>query len=207
MPGKKQEVRIYYSEFKDRTFEKVADWYSDVADFKLWLVQPNGKRVQLPTQAQEDHFTASFVPEQAGSYRLEIGHTAGDPGEGTAYQFNAFAQAWAGEPLEAKRLPVGAAQPELVLAEELQLTAKPATKVFRSYFKGEPVGGISATLFLPSGKTETITSNAEGLLEVELKEKGIYFLEATTYHESEAGRTKKAPYQSVWRCATQKIEF
>lgn len=203
--GEKQEVKIYYSEFKDRTHEKIADWYSNVADFELWLVQPNGKRVQLPTSAREDHFAASFVPKDAGSYRLEIGHTAEDPGEGTAYQFNAFAQVQVGEP--AKVLPVAGTQPELLLVEEQQMAVKPGTKVFRAYFKGEPQEGIAATLFLPSGKTETITSNAEGLFEVELKEKGTYFVEATTYHEEEAGNTAKAPYQSVWRCATQKFEL
>ena len=205
--GETQEVKIYYSEFKDRTHEKVADWYSNVAGFELWLVQPNGKRVQLPTAAREDHFTASFVPEQAGNYRLEIGHTAEDPGEGTAYQFNAFAQVWAGESAEPKALPVAADQPELLIVEESQTAAKPGTKVFRTYFKGEPQEGIAATIFLPSGKTETVKSNAEGLFEVELKEKGTYFVEATTFHEKEAGHTGKAPYEAVWRCATQKFEL
>src|SRR5690606_26065531 len=95
--AKTQEVKSYYSEFEDRSTEKVADWYSDVANFKLWLIQPDGARKQLSTSANEDHFVSEFTPDQKGNYRLEISHIAEDPGEGTAYQFNAFAEVQVGK--------------------------------------------------------------------------------------------------------------
>src|SRR5690606_5870357 len=62
--GKAQEVKIYYSEFEDRSIEKVSDWYSDVASFKLWLILPDGAREQLSTSAKNDHFVSEFTPEQ-----------------------------------------------------------------------------------------------------------------------------------------------
>src|SRR5690554_8190323 len=57
--GQRQEVKVYYSEFADGTVEKVADWYSDVKEFQLWLVHPDGQKTALETTAQEDHFTAN----------------------------------------------------------------------------------------------------------------------------------------------------
>jgi len=200
--GEEQEVKIYYSEFADGTVEKVADWYSDVKDFQLWLIHPDGKKTALETTAHEDHFTAHFTPESKGTYRLEISHTAEDPGENTAYQFNTFAQVYVGK--QASELPLTADGPELYLLEKPQ--PKKNTKTFVTYFRGQPTGGVTATLFLPSGETKEVVSNGDGLVEVELPEKGTYFIEATTYHENEAGRTRKAPYEAVWRCATQKIE-
>ncbi len=201
--GKNHEVKVYYSEFADGTVEKVADWYSNVADFDLWLVQPDGKRTRLSTTAHEDHYSANFTPEMNGAYRLEISHVAEDPGGETAYQFNAFAPVVIGK--KAGMLPVTAESPELVLAEELQNT-DPSKRAFKTYFKGAPKEGVTATLFSPSGATKEVKSNSEGIFEVELDENGVYFLEATTYHEDEPGKTSKAAYNSVWRCATQKIE-
>lgn len=61
------------------------------------------------------------------------------------------------------------------------------------------------TIFYPSGKTEEVKSNATGIVEVDFSEKGDYFFEATTYHPDEKGSTQKAPYNSVWRVATQKL--
>lgn len=202
--GQSQEVKIYYSEFADGTVEKVSDWYSDVKDFQLWLIHPDGKKTQLETTAQEDHFTAHFVPESKGNYRLEISHTAEDPGENTAFQFNTFAQVHVGK--KASELLLTADGPELYLLEKPQAKKDSRTKTFVTYFKGQPKGEIAATVFLPSGETKEIKSDAEGLLQINLPEDGTYFIEATTYHEKEAGNTKKAPYKSVWRCATQKIK-
>ena len=201
--GKRQEVKIYYSEFEDRSIEKVADWYSDVASFELWLIQPDGSRQQLSTAAKNDHFVSAFTPDKKGKYRLEISHTAEDPGDGTAYQFNAFAEVLvgnaSGEPVLSRNVP------DLLLVEHNQPYGS-KTKVYRTFLKGKPAANISTTVFLPSGDKKTITSNADGELALTLEEKGTYFLEATSFHKEESGKTKKAPYASVWRCATQKIE-
>src|SRR5690606_2888900 len=201
--GKEQEVKIYYSEFADGTVEKVADWYSDVKDFQLWLIHPDGKQTALETTAHEDHFTAHFTPQSKGSYRLEISHTAEDPGEETAYQFNTFAHVYVGK--KPSELPLTVDGPDLYLLEKPQAKENAQTRTFVAYFKGKPTAGVTATLFLPSGESHEVVSDAKGLVNVELPAKGTYFMEATTYHENESGRTKKAPYESVWRCATQKI--
>lgn len=201
--GKAQEVKIYYSEFEDRSIEKVADWYSDVASFKLWLILPDGTREQLSTSEKNDHFVSEFTPEQKGKYRLEISHIAEDPGKETAYQFNAFAEVQVGK---SQGLPLLSQNPPDLILLESSPTKDSNAKTYKTYFKGKPASNISTTVFLPSGEKKTLTSDGEGDLEVMLVEKGIYFLEATSFHKEESGKTKKAPYASVWRCATQKIE-
>lgn len=199
------QVKIYYSEFADRTSEKINDWYSDVAKFELWLVKPNGKKVKLETTAKEDHFLASFTPEKEGIYRVEINHTAEDPADGTAYQFNAFAHVSVESTTTAP--PHNTLKNALALIEEPSSLENTKTKTFKTYLDGKPKGDILATLFLPSGDKKEVKSNAEGLLEIDLEEEGIHFLEATIYQKEEAGKTKKGAYQSLWRCATQKIEI
>jgi len=200
--GKTHEVRVYYSEFEDRTNENISDWYSDVANFKLWLVGADGERVELSTVNKENHFYASFTPETKGIYRLEIGHTAEDPADGTAYQFNAFAQVYVGN--EGEILPVTNESPDLVLIENSE-KKDTISKTFKTYFNGIPVSDMKVTVFYPSGKKEEMKSDSEGTIEFGATEKGDYFLEATTYNEKEPGETNRSSYKSVWRVATYKI--
>lgn len=201
----KQEVKIYYSEFEDRTVEKVSDWYSDVAQFKLWLIAPDGNRKELATTSLEDHFLAEFVPNQEGIYRLEINHTAEDPGDGTAYQFNAFAQVLVGS---ADQLaPPSPKSQALSLVEEGASLKNTKTKTFKVYLNGQPKGNVKTTIFLPSGDVKEVESNAKGELKIETNENGRYYLEATLFRKDQAGKTKKAPYKSLWQCATQKFDI
>ncbi|SHG16599.1 hypothetical protein SAMN05444483_105194 [Salegentibacter echinorum] len=200
--GKNHEVRVYYSEFEDRSLEKVADWYSNVADFQLWLVKPTGERIQLKTETGDDVYRANFTPKEQGIHRLEISHIAEDPGDGTDYQFNAFAQVIVGSKKETS--VVTAESPELILLEDFE-SKQPGKKQLKTYFKGKLKEGVTVTIFYPSGKTEDLKSNVAGIVEVDFSEKGNYFFEATTYHPEEKGNTQKAPYKSVWRVATQKL--
>ena len=162
--GKVQQVKIYYSEFADGTEENVADWYSDVTDLQLWLIHPDGGKTQWETTAKEDHFTASFTPVTKGTYRLEISHTAEDPGEKTAYQFNTFAEIHVGN--KATELPLTTGGPDLYLLEKPQSKKNSGSKPFITYFKGQKKGRVAVTLFLPSGETKEVMSNEDGLLEV-----------------------------------------
>lgn len=200
--GETQEVNVYYSEFADRTKEAVSDWYSDASQFELWLVQPDGTRVLLDTQIKTDHVSSSFTPKEKGVYRLEISHTTADVAEGTAYQFNAFAQVSVGNYKNPSS--ISAKDADFTLVKE---NSSSENQSFKIYLNGQPKAEISATLFLPSGKTKTLKSDENGIFAFNSEENGVHFLEATIYHETKKGETKKEAYQAFWRCATQKIEL
>ncbi|WP_020533174.1 hypothetical protein [Flexithrix dorotheae] len=202
--GTEHQVKIYYSEFEDRKNEQISDWYSDVPEFALWLVSPNGKRTQLKTKANVDHFTAKFKPKKEGIYRLEINHTAKDPGEGTAYQFNAYAQVLIGKHTST---PVVSKTNGLALIEEASSMEHQTNKIFKTYLNGNIKGNVKVTLFLPSGEKQELKSDSNGELKINFDETGTYFIEATTYNKDEAGKTKTTAYKSMWRCATQKLNI
>src|SRR5699024_10142197 len=103
-----------------------------------------------------------------------------------------------------KLSPIGAKSAEFALVKE---NASSENQSFKIYLNGHAKAEISATLFLPSGKTKTLKSDENGIFSFHSEEKGVHFLEATTYHETKKGETKKETYQAFWRCATQKIEL
>lgn len=199
-PGEPHLVQVYYAEPDQKEVEPTEKWYSDVASFKLWLITPDGSRNELKTETKTDHVAATFTPEEEGVYRLEIGHTAADPADGTAYQFNAFAQVLAGK-AKAEARP-HAKSPDLVVLKE---TSAKGRQSFGVYFKGKPASGIETTVFFPDGESKTFHSNESGKIDVPVKMAGEYTIEATLYREGETGTTSKVEYQNIWRCATQKI--
>ncbi|WP_374761423.1 hypothetical protein [Larkinella insperata] len=77
--GQKQTVRISYAEPGDKP-EKIADWYSDVRAFELWLIGPDQQKTKLTTVPGDDFFTAEFTPEKEGVYTVATGHSAKDLG-------------------------------------------------------------------------------------------------------------------------------
>src|SRR5690606_6720806 len=99
----------------------------------------------------------------------------------------------------ASELPLTAGGPDLYLLETSQ-KGKDA-KTFVAYFKGQVQEGVKATLFLPSGETKEVSSDAAGQIHVQLPTEGTYFIEATTFHEKDATQCKHEAYESVGRCA------
>ena len=97
--GQKQSVKIIYSEPDDKP-EKLADWFSDVKEFELWLTTPDKQKVKLTTVAGEDHFTSEFTPKKDGVYTLSISKAAKELGGTTIYEFNASAIVKVGKSLK-----------------------------------------------------------------------------------------------------------
>lgn len=201
--GEKQEVKVYYSEFADRTKEKVADWFSDAAEFELWLIHPNGERTLLQTTAHEGYLSADFTPAKKGVYRLEISHTTAEVPKETAFQFNAFANVKVGNKKKAADISSKSADFSLI---NLSKEGK-EDKKFRVYLNGQPKANVEVTLFLPSGETKKLKSDKKGYVSFTSNEKGVHFLEATIFHKTLGGKTKQDAYSSLWRCATQKIDL
>lgn len=75
----------------------------------------------------------------------------------------------------------GAGTPLLTL--DLVPTGKPGE--VRAYFRGQPIGGIKATLRTPDEKDTEITADADGFLHFEPKQSGQYLLTIPHYRENE----------------------
>ena len=89
---RKKKTNCLYCVFEPGdTPEKIADWYSDVKSFDLWLISPNQQKTKLIVTPGTDTYTAELTPEQNGVYTLAVGHATKELGGITNYQFNATA--------------------------------------------------------------------------------------------------------------------
>ncbi|WP_057939409.1 hypothetical protein [Algoriphagus resistens] len=191
--GEEHPYRIYYADYHENAIEPVANWYSDVKEFELWLISPSGKKTKLEPTATDEYFRGAFVPEEDGEYRLEISHTA-DPGESkTAYQFNAYAQIW-----------VGKGKSKANVENDLALIKGQKSSEYEVLFKGNPLPDGELLVLGPDAKTQELKTGKNGKTGIDLSETGIYFAEAT--HTEKLPENDPSGLKAIWRCATQAIE-
>jgi hypothetical protein len=79
----------------------------------------------------------------------------------------------------------------------LDLVPTGPTGEVRVYFRGQPLGGIAATLRTPDEKEQELTANAEGFLHFESKQAGPYLLSVAHYREPLAGFHAGEPYKET----------
>lgn len=201
--GQKQSVKIIYAEPGDKP-EKLADWYSDVKEFELWLIAPDQKRTRLATVAGDDHFTAEFTPDQQGVYTLSVGHTAKEPGGTTVYQFNASALVTVGK--------ADAGNTASANSNDLNIFANPN----KTYQVNKPIDlqGIAknagneklyVSIASPSGWSKQVATDEKGNAQFVPLWPGTYFIEVSK-SSKESGTHNGKEYKAFWRNATTLVE-
>lgn len=198
--GRKQVVAVLYSE-PDEDPEKLADWYSDMKDFELWVVSPDGKKAKLTTTAGEDRFTAEFIPEQDGVYTVFAGKSAKDLGGTTVYQFNASALVAVGS--ARKGADAGVNGNELVVfADPLKVNKVNSPMKLQTLVNGQkPADKLYVSVHSPSGWSRSIATDENGVAEFTPLWPGNYSIEVSKSWK-EAGTHYDKEYKAIWRCAT-----
>lgn len=201
--GQAQTVTVIYSE-PDDSPEKIADWYSDVKEFELWLTAPDGKKEKLTLTAGEDRYTATFTPDKEGIYILSAGKTAKDLGGTTVYQFNASAFVAVGK---------AALNNEAAKSNELALFTDVVTKQkvnkpvkLQTYYNGQPAREkMYVSVSSPSGWSRNVMTDENGVAEFTPLWPGSYALEVSKSWKQEGEHNGKA-YTGFWRCATLSLD-
>ena len=192
--GKRHYFKVYYADYHENAIEAVADWYSDVEDFELWLISPAGKKTKLDPTAKADHFEGSFLAEEKGQYQLQISHTARVLKGTTAYQFNAYAQVWSGNGKKVSKQET-----------DLSLVRKPKSGTFLVNYKGNALADATINVLGPDKENQEIITGKKGQAKAAMEGNGKYFAEVTYTDKLKAGDS--SGLKAIWRCATQAIEI
>lgn len=198
--GQQQEVKIFYGEYAEFSPEKIADWYSDVKDFTLWLVAPDGQKTKLAASPKEDHYTASFTPDNDGVYTLQVSHSAKDLGRTTLYQFNTSATVAVGKNDTADIK--GNSNPLKFRLKGSKIN-EPVT--IEGFFNDGTSDKMSVTVFSPKGWTRQLEGK-NGIASFVPEWKGKYMIEVSRSDEEKGDHNGKE-YTGIWRCATYLVEI
>lgn len=198
--GQQQDVKIFYGEYAEFSPEKIKDWYSDVKDFTLWLVAPDGQKTKLNTSANEDHYTAAFTPDKDGVYTLQVSHSAKDLGGTTVYQFNTSAVVAVGKNEVAD---IKSNTNPLKFQVKTGKVNEPVN--IQGFFNDATSEKLSVTVFSPKGWTKQIEGK-NGIAEFVPEWKGKYMIEVSRMDEGKGEHNGKE-YTGIWRCATYLIDI
>lgn len=198
--GQQQEVKIFYGEYAEFSPEKLKDWYSDVKDFTLWLVSPDGQKANIVTVPREDHYTATFTPDKDGVYTLLVSHDAKDLGRTTLYQFNTSATVAVGKN---ELADIKNNLNPIKFQVKNGAVKQPVT--IEAFYKDAVSDKMSVTVFAPNGWTRQLEGK-NGVAEFIPEWKGKYMIEVSR-SDDEKGKHYDKEYTGIWRCATYLLEI
>lgn len=199
--GKKNQphqINVYYGEYAEQELEAVEKWYSDLREFKLFLIGPDNKRIELDKTKATDHYRAEFTPKEDGTYAIVVVHPAKKPYETTAFEFSSIAYVTVGEttqPAVDMPLEVRTETKNHAIGEEIWIT------VFNNNLL---LPDAVVAIIEPDGGTKTLKTDASGMCKFQPLVKGKYLLEVSKSDEHERD-WQGTPIKKIWRGSTTVI--
>lgn len=198
-----QEVRVYYGEYAYGVVEEVAgDAFKGVSDFKLWLVDPAGKKHALETKAGTDHYSAEFTPTQDGVYLVYLENQNIEVLDYTEYDFGIFKPVYK----TFKQVNVNAEQTadsskftEGLVINQIENTADSVK--LQVLYNGAPLEKAEATISMLDLWTKKVTTDENGMISYTKPFETKYIVEVT-HNENTPGSYNDVDYQFIWHCAT-----
>jgi uncharacterized GH25 family protein len=193
--NKDQEIKIFYGEYSHQLIEPVEKWYSDVSEFKLFVISPNQEKTEIKTNAHADHFSATFTPTEEGTYILSIEHPAKQPYEITAFEFTAIATIQVGSK--------SATQAELNLSIHIESKNYKAGETVTAQVKrnNEVFSNAEIEVASPYGWVKSLKANEQGDVSFKAPLVGKYILEVTDTEDKKTDWFGK-PIEKIWRANT-----
>lgn len=189
------EIKIYYGEYSQGLIEPFDKWYSDVNDFKIYIISPTQQKTEISKVALADSYTATFTPTENGTHIIYIDHYAKEPYKTTAFEFLAMAKVHVGNN--------SLTQVDLALAIDLDynnykvgdlVTAK-VTRNAKVFTNAE------IEIVLPDGWAKKIKTDDEGIISFKIPVKGKYLLEVTDT-ENKNTNWFGTTIDKIWRANT-----
>lgn len=198
--GQAQEVKVFLGEYADNQRDSLDHWFSNMKEFTLWLVTPDGKKQQLTCTPAGNYFTASFTPATAGTYVLSIDHTVKEVyGENKIHYYAQGVVKVDGSLKGADNVKAHTDFAMLADHSKINKLHQPA-KVQLSYKNAAPAGS-ELTVQSPEGWAKKFKAGQQGDVTFSPAWKGRYMLEGT-FTENGAGQHEGKDYKTTWHCVT-----
>ncbi|UGU15554.1 DUF4198 domain-containing protein [Sinomicrobium kalidii] len=196
------EIRVYFGEYTLGAREKTDGHFTYAEDFTLHLIGPEGKKTRLDKKAATDHYTASFVPETAGVYRVVLTNDNVEVVDYTEYDLGIFKTEYA----SVATVHVGAEKNRGAEKSSLsKLEVIPVDEgeeiVLQVIYDGKPLAENELKVFLPGGWEKTLQTDEEGKVAFSLPWNERYVAE-TSFKEQKPGTFKGKDYEYIWHFTT-----
>ncbi|WP_422359719.1 DUF4198 domain-containing protein [Reichenbachiella sp.] len=200
--NQEQEIKVHFGEYTYGVIEKVGgEGFNAVKNFKLFVVDPKGKRTALKVAAQEDHYLATFTPKKKGTYTVVLDNDQIDVIDYTQYDFGIFRTHYN----SIAKVQVGSEDTETATQNEegialQRMTADSGIQLLVTY-KGQPLTANEVKVFVADQWSKTLETDEQGIVSFDLPWESKYIVE-TTIKEEVRGQFRGQDYEFIWHCAT-----
>jgi len=159
--NKIQEIKVFFGEYADNDITPAEKWFSDLKDFKIVAIAPDGSIETLTTVTGTNHYKSSFMPKQEGVYTISLQHPVKDLYHGTKIHYFSSATVKVGkadtgnEPTRNKSLI------SLLAKDAATATINQKVKIV-AFFEGKPAAKKEVQVFVPNGWSKTFYTDEAG---------------------------------------------
>lgn len=202
--GQPQEVKVFFGEYSAKDISNTKKWFSNLKDFNLVLIAPNGTKTVLKTSPDSLYFKTTFTPEQDGTYILSVVHMVKDLYQNAKLQYYAFANVSVGTNAQLnKAFPTNA---HLTIRPEQPVLASSQSASHQLIYNNAPLAKERITIIAPDYKSSELETDKNGQFNFSPSQKGAYFLEAFA-EDNKPGQFDGKAYEKVWHVVTYFTEI
>ncbi|WP_443937658.1 hypothetical protein [Pedobacter sp. MW01-1-1] len=188
--GQTQEVKVFFGEYESKEPDTAAKWFSNLKEFKLLLIAPDGTSKVINSTADVLFHKASFTPDQDGTYKLAVVHEVAAVYEHAKIEYYAFAD-----------VSVGKANTNTHFPKDALLTIQADKSGNQMLYKKAPLAKQKLTVINPDYTKQEPETDANGKFTFQTTQKGKYFVEAFT-EEKVAGKLNNKDFEKIWHLVT-----
>lgn len=198
--GQSQEVRIYFGEFSEKDLSVAGKWFSDLSNFSLVVVAPDGSRTTLHSAPAGDHYKAAFSPSQDGVYTLIAHHIVKDVYRNMKLDYNSGATVVVGNTLNGNDPLINNNVVSLFSDSAFDIVQNKALKI-RALYDGKPAAKQEIKVIAPNGWEKGLYSNENGEARFTPLWPGKYMAEFT-YTDKTPGEHNGKAYTETRKIST-----
>lgn len=210
--GQPHEVKVYFGEFSAGVLESVSgDSFEFVKRFKVWVIDPKGRKSTIKVTPSENFYLASFTPKQRGTYTILLNNDEIEVMDYSEYNYGIFKTHYH----SVAKVVVGEVNSQTISSNQNGITlvdlstSKPTMNGevnLQVIYKGTPLADTEVTVFVADGWAKTLTTDEKGKIALQLPWAVQYFVEVSKKEEV-PGKYKGTPYEFVYHCATYSIDL
>ncbi|MEM6842227.1 MAG: DUF4198 domain-containing protein, partial [Bacteroidota bacterium] len=191
--------KVHYQGVKEET---EGDAFEKMKNFTLWVVDAAGNKTKLEASPKEDHYLASFTPEEKGVYTVMLDNDEIDVIDYSQYDFGIFKTHYH----SVARIEVGSSTDPTVTDNPEGITIKNVSQekskaALQVMYKEESLPEAEVVVFVADQWSKTLQTDEKGMVQFDLPWDTEYVVEATKKEEV-PGTYNDVPYEFVWHCAT-----
>ncbi|MFT4092152.1 MAG: DUF4198 domain-containing protein [Niabella sp.] len=198
--NQQQDIKVYFGEYADNDLSPADKWFSDLKNFTLVVIAPDGKSQKLSTTASGDHYKSSFIPDQEGVYTVTLYHPVKDFYHGMQLRYNSSATVKIGNAVTGN-VETANKNPLSIFAKEATTGAKDKTVNLKVLIDGKAAAQKEVKIFAPNGWSKTLYTNENGEVDFVPLWSGKYQAEISQT-DATPGEHEGKKYDKIFNAAT-----